>query len=263
MLWKSLGRNTTYPCSTYLRMLRRRLAHQRGLSTCARPHPPYPFVSVNLISSYVANTPTPLAEPEGNQEPGTGPPHKPPHIDLSNWRNPPSIDNGHGGDTSPLDFSLDGEDYTHIRMDSPPPLDDYLADAKDERCYRMLLEHEFHPSCGFPLLNPTYQPSNGSAVTLPLWSPSTVEIGAVGYLRRPEGGFFTLFNAFDPSPTSNGVLRGMANLHGYGNIAQGNYRRDIRNRSQRTVDVLQSWLSPKSNPFVYPLTILGVAHSLA
>ena len=89
-------------------------------------------------------------------------------------------------------------------------------------------------------------------MTLPLWSPSTVEIGSVGYLRKPEGKFVTLFNAFDPPQTSDGVLMGMANLHGYGKIEQGSYRQDKRNRAQRGLDVLQSWLSSKLDSFVSP-----------
>lgn len=89
-------------------------------------------------------------------------------------------------------------------------------------------------------------------MTLPLWSPSTVAIGSVGYLSKPEGEFVTLFNAFDPPQTSNGVLRGMANLYGYGKVNQGSQRQDKRNRAQRGLDVLQSWLISKLNPFVNP-----------
>lgn len=87
-------------------------------------------------------------------------------------------------------------------------------------------------------------------VTLPLWSPSVVEIGAVGYLRKPEGGFLTLFNAFDPPKSSDGLLKGMANLHGYGDISEGNYQQDVRNRALRGLDVLQGWISSKLYPFV-------------
>ena len=91
-------------------------------------------------------------------------------------------------------------------------------------------------------------------MTLPLWSPSIVAIGSVGYLRKPEGEFVTLFNAFDPPQTSNGVLRGMANFHGYGKVSQGSQRKDNRNRAQRGLNVLQSWLSSKLDPFVHPPT---------
>lgn len=87
-------------------------------------------------------------------------------------------------------------------------------------------------------------------MTLPLWSPSSVTIGSVGYLRKPEGEFVTLFNAFDPPQTSNGALRAMANLHGYGKISQGDQRQDKRSRAQRGFDVLQSWVSSKLDPSV-------------
>lgn len=33
--------------------------------------------------------------------------------------------------------------------ESPPPVDDLRAEMRDERRYRMLLQHEFHPSCTF------------------------------------------------------------------------------------------------------------------
>jgi len=58
----------------------------------------------------------------------------------------------------------------------------------------------------------------------------------------------TLFNAFDPPTTSGGALKGMANLYGYGQISQGSHRQDKRNRAQRGLDVLQSWLPSKSDP---------------
>jgi len=90
--------------------------------------------------------------------------------------------------------------------------------------------------------------SNHLTVTLPLWSPSNVAIGSVGYLRKPDGEFVTLFNAFDPPQTSNGVLRGMANLHGYGNVSQGNQRQDKRGRTLRGLGVIQSWLTSKLDP---------------
>ena len=83
------------------------------------------------------------------------------------------------------------------------------------------------------------------AVTLPLWSPSAIEIGSVGYLRKPEGTFVTLFNALDPPQTSGGVLEGMASLHGYGKVSQGSYRQDKRDRARRGLDAIRSWLAPK------------------
>jgi len=58
----------------------------------------------------------------------------------------------------------------------------------------------------------------------------------------------TLFNAFDPPETSDGILQGMATLHGYGKVSQGSSRQDKRNRAQRSFDVIQSWLTSKSDP---------------
>jgi abelson tyrosine-protein kinase 1 len=81
------------------------------------------------------------------------------HKDLSKWRNRPNIGSrceedpespSVGTGSSLLDSFVD-EEYTHIRMESPPPLDKILADTKDERRYRMLLQHEFHPSRTFLL----------------------------------------------------------------------------------------------------------------
>ncbi|CAK5274392.1 unnamed protein product [Mycena citricolor] len=67
--------------------------------------------------------------------------------------------------------------------------------AETEICYRISLSHAFHH------LSPS----------LPLWSPSLVEMGAVGYLSRPTGEFRTLFNSRFPDTTSAGSkLRGLA-----------------------------------------------------
>jgi len=56
----------------------------------------------------------------------------------------PSVDTG----PSLLDLIPDvEEEYTRIRLDSPQLLDDeVLENTKAERRYRMLLQHEFHPS---------------------------------------------------------------------------------------------------------------------
>jgi hypothetical protein len=35
-------------------------------------------------------------------------------------------------------------------------------------------------------------------VTLPLWRPSQVDVGAPGFLSKPDGRFETLFNALNP-----------------------------------------------------------------
>ena len=86
-------------------------------------------------------------------------------------------------------------------------------------------------------------------VTLPLWDPSPVELGAVGYLSRPSGEFVTLFNAFDPPKTSGGRADGMSNLYGYGKIAKGSQRQDRRDMTQRGLDAIRGLLWFRSRNF--------------
>ena len=64
-------------------------------------------------------------------------------------------------------------------------------------------------------------------MTLPLWDPSPVALGSVGYLLKPEGRFVTLFNAFDPPKTSERT-KGMPSLYGYGRLTQASQRQDRR-----------------------------------
>ncbi|TFK79567.1 hypothetical protein K466DRAFT_570161 [Polyporus arcularius HHB13444] len=114
---------------------------------------------------------------------------------------------------------------------SPPPPDQQAQMARDERRYRMLLQHEFHPS-----------------LTLPLWTPSQVPVGAVGYHSKSQGGeFVTLFNSFEPAKSSNGRAKDIPSLYGYGRVDRGSQRQDKRNVAQRGMDIIQSWLSSRNN----------------
>ncbi|KAJ7838687.1 hypothetical protein B0H13DRAFT_2239665 [Mycena leptocephala] len=107
------------------------------------------------------------------------------------------------------------EDLNHLLLgnrdgnESPPPADDRMAELRNERRYRLLLSHEFHPS-----------------LTLPLWSPSPVSLGAVGYLNKPSGAFVTIFNCFTPEKTAKGVLKTLPSVHGYGQVTTGSQRQD-------------------------------------
>ncbi|KAJ3903739.1 hypothetical protein F5879DRAFT_803026 [Lentinula edodes] len=134
------------------------------------------------------------------------------------------------------------------RYDLPPLANDLIAEAQNERRYRLLLVHEFHPS-----------------LTLPLWSPAPVALGAVGYLSKPKGEFITLFNAFHPQ---NSVLNGVKSLpsvHGYGKVSTGNQRQDKRNAAQRSLDTIAGLLTLKgrggniskhvSRRYSYPLRV--------
>lgn len=74
-------------------------------------------------------------------------------------------------------------------------------------------------------------------VTLPLWSPTPVDLGAVGYLSKPSGTFVTLFNVFQPGQSDNPVVQDMPSIYGYGNVAVGNQRKDERSAAQRSMDM--------------------------
>ncbi|OAX38567.1 hypothetical protein K503DRAFT_816887 [Rhizopogon vinicolor AM-OR11-026] len=95
----------------------------------------------------------------------------------------------------------------HIRLDGPPlPIDEHLAERRNEYRFRSLARssHGFHHT-----------------LTLPLWSPSHVELGAVGYLSKPKGQFITLFNATQPQQTSGSKVTNIPSLGGYGPIRFG------------------------------------------
>ncbi|KAL0568180.1 hypothetical protein V5O48_013817 [Marasmius crinis-equi] len=119
-----------------------------------------------------------------------------------------------------------GRGLDYDGYESPPPHDTKFADARDERRYRMLLAHDFHPS-----------------LTLPLWSPSKVALGAVGYLRKPEGNFVTLLNAFNPGKTEELRSRDVGSIYGYDKVATGSQRQDKRNAAQRGLDTIAGFLT--------------------
>lgn len=90
----------------------------------------------------------------------------------------------------------------------------------------MLLDHEYHPS-----------------LTLPLWSPSEVNLCDVGYLDKSTGSFVTLFNSLDPEKSSQGILKDMASLRGYGKFRSGYQRQEKRNAAQRGLDAFVGLLT--------------------
>jgi hypothetical protein len=90
----------------------------------------------------------------------------------------------------------------HVALGYEPslPMDKQLAERRDELRFRTLARssHGFHHS-----------------LTLPLWSPSHVELGAVGYLSAPKGKFVTLFNAMEPHKTAGSKVINIPSLYGY------------------------------------------------
>lgn len=82
-------------------------------------------------------------------------------------------------------------------------------------------------------------------VTLPLWTPTSVALGAVGYLSKPSGEFIILFNSFDPAKSSDGVARNLPSLYGYGRVTQDSQRQDKRSVAQRSLDAISGLLTFK------------------
>jgi abelson tyrosine-protein kinase 1 len=89
-------------------------------------------------------------------------------------------------------------------------------------------------------------------VILPLWSPGYVQLGDVGYLDKPAGEFKTLFNAFDPEHSSNGLMTNTGRLQGFGDLMTETVRMDKRSPAQRGYDAIQQ-LNPfkKTGPPTY------------
>ena len=85
-------------------------------------------------------------------------------------------------------------------------------------------------------------------MTLPLWTPTQVLLGAVGYHNKATGGEFVtlrLFNSFEPANSSNGRAKDIPSLYGYARVNVENQRQDKRNVAQRGMDIIQSWISSR------------------
>ncbi|KDR78069.1 hypothetical protein GALMADRAFT_245050, partial [Galerina marginata CBS 339.88] len=121
----------------------------------------------------------------------------------------------------PSIHSEDHIDVIDMGYESPPPLDERAADMKNEMRYRLLLTHEFHPS-----------------LTLPLWDPSPIEIGAVGYLCKPKGNFVTLFNAYDPRKSYHPGIQLLPSIHGYGDVKDDVQRLPKKTVTQKALDMI-------------------------
>jgi len=79
------------------------------------------------------------------------------------------------------------------------------------------------------------------AVTLPLWSPSHVAPGAVGYLSKPKGEFITLFNAMEPQQTVGSKI--IPSFRGYGPIRIGKKPNSRLTVTQRGLDLISGLLT--------------------
>lgn len=132
----------------------------------------------------------------------------------------------------------------NIRFHSPPPANDAFADARNERRYRYLLEHEFNPSRTTLVIMLVFR-LICLLVTLALWEPSPVQLGDVGYLLKPKGTFVTLFNALKHQKAA-GFIGDLPSMAGYGNVSKGSLRLDKRNVAQKGLDVFSGLLTFRS-----------------
>lgn len=80
-------------------------------------------------------------------------------------------------------------------------------------------------------------------MTLPLWEPTPVDTGAVGYLSKPRGEFITLFNAFKPVTSDKPEIRELPSIHGYGRVEFGTKTTERRTVAQRGIDAISGWLT--------------------
>ncbi|KAF7355415.1 Protein kinase domain-containing protein [Mycena sanguinolenta] len=109
--------------------------------------------------------------------------------------------------------------------ESPMPANERLSEIRNERRYRILLVHDFHPS-----------------LTLPLWNPVSIAVGAVGFLDKSSGQFVTLFNCFYPDKATSDVS-GLPSVYGYGRVTTGSQRIDKRSAAQRGLDAITGLLT--------------------
>lgn len=75
-------------------------------------------------------------------------------------------------------------------------------------------------------------------MTLPLWSPTPIALGAVGYLSKPSGSFIPLFDALNPDITH--AVKGMPPLTRF---TKGSQRQEKRNAMSRGLDAIAGFLT--------------------
>ena len=94
-------------------------------------------------------------------------------------------------------------------------------------------------------------------VTLPLWDPSPVEVGAVGFLSKPRGRFVTLFNALTPDEALHSGIRALPSIQGYGLTRVETHRQDRRTVTQKSIDAFAGLLTFRTFSYVFFYDCLG------
>ncbi|KAF8547149.1 hypothetical protein OG21DRAFT_959723 [Imleria badia] len=128
-------------------------------------------------------------------------------------------------------LTLGTSEYQDNDMPTLSPTSKLNVDTKNEENYRLIAgsNHAFHNS-----------------LTLPLWSPTCVELGAVGYLSKPKGEFITLFNAIDPLQSCDERLRHLPSMYGYGKFEVQKQEEGKRSVAQRGLDAISVFLTFKT-----------------
>lgn len=85
--------------------------------------------------------------------------------------------------------------------------------------YRSHLVHNFHPSRTHECYHLHAIVDVVFVVTWPLWSPSLVRLGDIGYIHPSDGTFVVLFNSFAPAKSSRDLVTDVPSVHVYGNVS--------------------------------------------
>ncbi len=107
----------------------------------------------------------------------------------------------------------------------PPELEDQLSNESDraERHYRHYLQHDFD-----------------DRLTLPLWFPTIIPLGTVGYVRH--GQFVKLLDAHQP-PLDMKDLPPMPYLDEFSSLQTAQIPVNVRNAAERGLDMVNAFTS--------------------
>ena len=141
-------------------------------------------------------------------------------------------------------------EYQENDTSTPTNKLDSDVDTRNEENYRLIagLNHAFHNSREFVSRKRTRYRTRSPwfSVTLPLWFPTRVEFGAVGYLSKPRGEFITLLNAIDPLQSCEELLRRLPSMYGYGKFEVHKREEGKRSVAQRSLDAISVFLTFKT-----------------
>ncbi|KAF8995912.1 hypothetical protein BDQ17DRAFT_1284877 [Cyathus striatus] len=145
-----------------------------------------------------------------------------------------------------INLSYSDEDFHHSLPHDVEPVvplleitqDTYLdMEETSEYIYRNYLCHEFSVS-----------------LKLPLWSPSAVSLGDVGYLEKRSGKFVKLFSSLDPQDSSDGRLGDIPKLTGFGSVPIEFHSLHKKNITKRGLDRFNKhWSSHRGSQEMSPL----------